>query len=194
MDCGKVGALIAQVRKERGLTQAALAERLGVTGKAVSKWECGAGCPDVSLLAQLAEELGVDLAALLSGRLPPSEETGGNMKKAKYYVCPACGGITFTTGEAELTCCGRKLTALTAQKADGDHRLTVERVEDEWLVTSRHPMSKDHHIAFAALATGERVQLVRQYPEWDLQVRFPARGRGTLLWYCTQHGLFYQYI
>ena len=87
MDCGKVGALIAQVRKERGLTQAALAERLGVTGKAVSKWERGAGCPDVSLLAQLAEELGVDLAALLSGRLPPSEETGGNMKKAKYYVC-----------------------------------------------------------------------------------------------------------
>ena len=47
MDCGKVGALIAQVRKERGLTQAALAERLGVTGKAVSKWERGAGCPDV---------------------------------------------------------------------------------------------------------------------------------------------------
>ena len=71
---------------------------------------------------------------------------------------------------------------------------TVERVEDEWLVTSRHPMSKDHHIAFAALATGERVQLARQYPEWDLQVRFPARGRGTLLWYCTRHGLFYQYI
>ena len=54
MDCGKVGELIAQVRKERGLTQAALAERLGVTGKAVSKWQRGAGCPDVSLLAQLA--------------------------------------------------------------------------------------------------------------------------------------------
>ena len=50
MDCGKVGELIAQVRKERGLTQAALAERLGVTGKAVSKWAwtwlrcCPAGC------------------------------------------------------------------------------------------------------------------------------------------------------
>ena len=48
--------------------------------------------------------------------------------------------------------------------------------------------------AFAALATGERVQLARQYPEWDLQVRFPIRGRGTLLWYCTRHGLFYQYV
>lgn len=192
MDCGKVGALIARLRRERGLTQRELADRLHVTGKAVSKWERGAGCPDVSLLARLAEELEVDLAALLSGQLPPSEESGGNMKKAVYYVCPACGGITVSTGEAELTCCGRRLSPLTARRPDEDHRLTVEQVEDERLLTSGHPMSKTHHIAFAALAAGDRIQLVRQYPEWDFQVRFPARGRGMLLWYCTEHGLFYQ--
>ena len=45
-----------------------------------------------------------------------------------------------------------------------------------------------------AFAAGARVQIIRQYPEWDLSVRIPARGRGTLLWYCTQHGLFYQYL
>lgn len=194
MDCGKVGGLILRLRREKGLTQRELAERLHVTGKAVSKWERGAGCPDVSLLARLAEELDVDLAALLSGRLPPGEESGGNMKKARYYVCPACGGVAVSTGEAELTCCGRRLSPLTPQKPDGDHRLTVEQVEDEWLLTSGHPMSKTHHIAFAALAAGDRIQLVRQYPEWDLQVRLPARCRGTLLWYCTEHGLFYQHI
>ena len=65
MDCGKVGALIGRLRRERGLTQRELAGRLLVSDKAVSKWERGAGCPDVSLLAPLAEELGVDLAALL---------------------------------------------------------------------------------------------------------------------------------
>lgn len=194
MDCGKVGALIARLRRERGLTQRELADRLGVTAKAVSKWETGMGCPDVSLLARLAEELGADLAALLSGRMPPGEESGGNMKKAKYYVCPSCGGLALSTGEAELSCCGRRLSPLTPQKADEAHGLTIERVEDEWYLTAGHPMDKDHHIAFAALAAGDRVQLVRQYPEWDFQVRFPARGRGMLLWYCTRHGLFYQNI
>ena len=55
MDCGKVGALIGRLRRERGLTQRELAGRLLVSDKAVSKWERGAGCPDVSLLAPLAE-------------------------------------------------------------------------------------------------------------------------------------------
>ncbi len=116
------------------------------------------------------------------------------MKNTTYYVCPVCGGITMTTGEAELSCCGRRLAPLAAEKAAAGEGLTVERVEDEWFITSGHPMTKDHHIAFVALAAGDRVQLIRQYPEWDLSLRIPARGHGKLLWYCTQHGLFYQLI
>lgn len=194
MDCGKIGALILYLRKERGMTQRELARRLLVTDKAVSKWERGQGCPDVSLLAELAGVLGVDLETLLSGELPSEDVSGGNMKKAKYYVCPVCGGITMTTSEAELNCCGRKLAPLAPQKAEEEERLSVEKVEDEWYVTSSHPMTKAHHISFVAFASGDRVQLIRQYPEWDLQVRIPARGHGTLLWYCTEHGLFYQYL
>ena len=194
MDCGKIGALILYLRKERGMTQRELARRLLVTDKAVSKWERGQGCPDVSLLAELAGVLGVDLETLLSGELPSEDVSGGNMQKAKYYVCPVCGGITMTTGEAELNCCGRKLAPLAPQKAGEEERLSVEKVEDEWYVTSSHPMTKAHHISFVAFASGDRVQLIRQYPEWDLQVRIPARGHGTLLWYCTEHGLFYQYL
>ena len=194
MDCGKVGELILRLRKERGMTQKQLAGRLGISDKTVSKWERGGGCPDVSLLADLSGVLGVDLTALLRGDLSPAEKPGGNMKKATYYVCPVCGGITMTTGEAELSCCGRKLEALTPRKAAEHEKLRVEKVEDEWFITADHPMTKEHYIAFLALAAGDRVQLVRQYPEWDLQVRFPARGRGTLLWFCTEHGLFYQYI
>ena len=152
------------------------------------------GCPDVSLLTALSQALGADLTALLSGRLPPEEPSGGTMKRAKYYVCPVCGGITMTTGQGTLSCCGRTLEALTPRKAAEEEKLSVERVEDEWYVTSSHPMTKEHHIAFLAFAAGDRVQIIRQYPEWDLSVRIPARGRGTLLWYCTQHGLFYQYL
>jgi len=51
-----------------------------------------------------------------------------------------------------------------------------------------------YQLLLDSLAAGDRVQLVRQYPEWDFQVRFPARGHGRLLWYCTRHGLFYQNI
>ena len=49
-------------------------------------------------------------------------------------------------------------------------------------------------LLFVAFATGDRIVLQKLYPEWDLQVRLPGRGRGTLLWYCTRHGLFYQYL
>ena len=194
LDCEKIGSLIAGLRRERGLTQRALAERLGVTDKAVSKWERGLGCPDISLLDHLAAELGADLTALLRGGPPSREESGGKMKKASYYVCPLCGEITVTTGRASVSCCGRTLAPLTPQKAEEGERLTVERVEDEWFLTSAHPMTKEHHIAFVAFAAGDRLQLIRQYPEWDLQVRIPARGHGMLLWYCTRHGLFYQLL
>ena len=70
----------------------------------------------------------------------------------------------------------------------------LEPVEDERFLTSSHPMTKEHHISFVAFATGDRIVLQRLYPEWDLQARIPGRGHGMLLWYCTQHGLFYQLI
>ena len=53
MDCSKVGALIRALREEAGLTQLQLAEKLGVSDRAVSKWECGRGAPDVTLLGAL---------------------------------------------------------------------------------------------------------------------------------------------
>ena len=194
MDSERIGGVILRLRRERGLTQRQLAERLHVTDKAVSKWERGQGCPDVSLLTALSQALGADLTALLSGQLPSEEASGGNMKRAKYYVCPVCGAITMTTGQSTVSCCGRSLEALVPQKAAEADKLTVERIEDEWYITSSHPMTKEHHIAFLTFAAGDRVQMIRQYPEWDLSVRIPARGHGMLLWYCTQHGLFSQLL
>ena len=116
------------------------------------------------------------------------------MKKAMYYVCPVCGGITMTTGQAELSCCGRKLRALVPQKAAEEEKLRVEKVEDEWFITSSHPMTKAPHIAFVAFATGDKIQLIKQYPEWNLQVRIQKRGHGMLFWYSTTQGFFYQLL
>ena len=67
MDRQKTGALIAQMRKERGLTQRELAEQLHISDRTVSKWERGAGFPDVSMLVPLAEALGLSVLELLQG-------------------------------------------------------------------------------------------------------------------------------
>ena len=72
MDTMKTGALIAQLRQERGLTQNELAAHLMVLGKTVSKWETGKGFPDISLLSRLSEIFGVEVEHLLSGELPES--------------------------------------------------------------------------------------------------------------------------
>lgn len=68
MDAEKFGSFVTALRRERGLTQKQLAERLYVSNKAVSKWETGQGMPDISLLEPLAEVLEVSVSELLRGK------------------------------------------------------------------------------------------------------------------------------
>lgn len=196
MDQAKIGGLIRELRLRRGLTQAALAEELGVSDKAVSKWERGGGCPDLSLLAALAEALRVDVEALLNGDLAENEEIGGNMRKLKFYVCPKCGNILTAAGEGAISCCGSPLEALTPRKTEelakiGEPGLEVELLEGEYYLSSRHEMSREHYIGFVAELSGDTLILKKLYPEWDLQARLPRIPHARLYWYCTRHGLFY---
>lgn len=71
MDNIRFGAFVAQLRKEQGLTQKELADRLNVTDKAVSKWETGKGFPDVKLLEPLAQALGISLVELIREKKTP---------------------------------------------------------------------------------------------------------------------------
>lgn len=194
MDAVKTGALIRALRREIGLTQRELAARLHVSDKAVSKWERGCGCPDVSLLPALSGALAVDLDRLLAGDLGENDLVGGNMKKLKFYVCPQCGNILTAAAEAGVSCCGKKLAALAPRKADAAEKLDVEVIENDYFVTADHEMTKEHYISFVALLTGDTLVLRRQYPEWDLQARLPRLGHGMLVWYCNRHGLFYQLV
>lgn len=68
MEPKKIGAFIAQLRKEQGLTQEALGQRLGVTNKTVSRWETGSYMPNVEMLLLLSQTLHVSLNELLSGQ------------------------------------------------------------------------------------------------------------------------------
>ena len=192
MDCTKVGALIRSLRRERGMTHKMLADRLGLSDRTVSKWERGWGCPDVSLLNELAAALGVDTARLLSGELAENDRDGGNMRRLNFYVCPTCGNILTATGEAALSCCGRTLEPLKARKADPEHQIRVENVEDDWYITYPHGMEKGHFIRFFAYVRFDRLLLVRLYPEQGSEVRLPAMRGGRLFWCCSEHGLFEQ--
>ena len=102
MDQTKTGRLIRALRQGQNLTQAELGEKLGVGGKAVSKWECGAGAPDIALLPRLSELLGVDTEALLRGELGENDRSSGNLRRMRFYVCPDCGNLLFLTGDTLL--------------------------------------------------------------------------------------------
>lgn len=194
MELNKTGLLIRDLRMKMGMTQKNLADLMNISDKTVSKWERGLGLPDVSLLVELSDIFGIKVDTLLTGRMNINDEKGVNMKNAKYFVCPTCGNLTFSTGCAEISCCGHKLNPLELKKAENDEKLNVEVVENDWYITSDHPMTKEHYISFVAFATGEKLTMVKTYPEWDMNVRIQKRGHGKLVWYCTNHGLFYQLV
>lgn len=167
------GLLIRRARMALGLTQAQLAQMLMVTPKAVSKWERGAGQPDVSLIPALSQALGLSSDALLTGRTMANPPDGGNMKRIQFYRCPACGSLLTAMGKPEISCCGRRLAPLTVVPADEAHTLTVSDIETEKLVQWTHPMDKGHYLTFLAAIGADCVHIVRLYPEGAQEHRLP---------------------
>ena len=184
------GATVKQLREGKNMTQAELAERIGVSSKTVSKWETGKGLPDITLLQPLAQALGISVIELMNGEHITNKNVSANMLRSKFYVCPLCGNVLHGTGNAVVSCCGITLPALEAEEADGEHTVTVENVEDEHFVTVLHPMTKGHFISFMAHVNSDRLQLVKLYPEGNAETRLQLRGRGYLYYYCNRHGLF----
>ena len=177
MDQYVTGDVIRRLREARKLTQEELAGRLHVSGKAVSRWETGRGYPDISLLETLAGALGISVIELLSGQ-------------AIRNVCPVCCNVVLTAGEAVISCCGITLPPLEPEAADEDHAIRTEISEDEYYVSLRHPMTREHHISFLAAVSDRRVELVKLYPEENAEARF-QRGHAAVLYACcNRHGLF----
>lgn len=192
MDCNKIGALIRRLRAEKGMTQSELAAALNVSDRAVSKWERGAGCPDISLLSSLSAVFGVNIEKLLEGEMSPNRKDSGNLKRLRFYICPDCGNLLMCTGNPEIYCCSRRLAASQPQPANAAHALTIEHIDGELCVTLNHKMDKAGYISFIAYVANERALLVKLYPEGDALARFPEMRGGRFYVYCTEHGLFVQ--
>lgn len=189
MDTYITGAVIRGLREAKNLTQAELADVIGVSSKAVSKWETGKGLPDISLIQPLAAALGVSVMELMSGEAVSNRNTSSNILRSRFYVCPLCGNVIHSMGEAVISCCGITLPPLEAEEVNGDHRVSIEKIEDEYFVTVQHEMTKEHYISFIALVTFDRMTMVKLYPEGNAEARLPLRRSGVLYLLCNRHGL-----
>jgi len=184
------GAMVKRLREGRKMTQQQLAEKLNVSDKTISKWETGRGYPDISLIEPLAGALGVSVIELFSGADVVNTNRASNMLRIKLHVCPICGNVVQSTGEAVISCCGIVLPALEAEPCDGAHRLCVERVEDEYYATVSHEMRKTHYISFIAAVRDDGCAIRKLYPEGNAEARFKISGTRYFLCYCNRHGLF----
>ncbi len=189
MDTYITGLTIKTLREKKGLTQAELADKLGVSSKAISKWETGKGFPDISLIEPLSKVLSVSVMELMTGDTVINKNISSNVVRSQFYVCPLCGNIIRTMGDAVISCCGITLPALEAEDADENHEINIEKVEDEHFVTVNHDMTKQHYISFVCYVTSDRAQFVKFYPEGNAETRLNFRGDGWLYIYCNKHGL-----
>lgn len=194
MNAEKIGKLIAQLRKEQGMTQKELADLLYLSDRTISKWERGAGIPDVSVWRDLAEVLNTTVPALMQGEKIINPRHGGNMKRTQFYVCPQCGNILTSAAKAQITCCGQPLTALEAKPEDEVHTICTQEMDGEQFVSMEHEMTKEHFVSFFAYVNGDKMYVNRLYPEGAAQARFPRMPMGMLYAYCTKDGLYRKII
>lgn len=185
------GAVIKKLREQNQLTQAELAEKLNVSDKTISKWETGKGYPDISLLEPIASVFGVSIMELLSGNAISNLNVSANMLRSNFYVCPVCGNVVHSMGEIAISCHGIQLLPEPAECMDENHKIRIERVEDEYYIQIEHEMTKKHYISFIAALSSYGLQMVKLYPEGAPEARLKMSGVKKIFCYCNQDGLFY---
>lgn len=184
------GTVIRDLRNQHNMTQMELAERLGVSAKTVSKWETGKGYPDITLLEPIAEAFSISITELISGNTVMNSNVSGNMLRSHFYICPVCGNIFHSMGEAVIQCHGIQLKSEEAEETDEEHKIFLERVEDEYYVQIDHEMTKKHYISFIAAVSSDRIQMVKLYPQGNAETRFKINSVKKIYFYCNRSGLF----
>ena len=185
------GAVIKELREKNKMTQLQLAEKLRVSDKAISRWETGKGYPDITLLESIADAFSISVTELISGNTVYNANVSANMLRSKFYICPVCGNVIHSMGEAVIHCHGILLTPAEAEETNEDHMISIERVEDEYFVRIKHEMTKKHYISFIAAISHDRIQMVKLYPEGNAEARVKINGVKRIYFYCNRDGLFY---
>lgn len=183
------GKIIKELREKEKITQLELANIIGVSDKAISKWETGKGLPDITLIEALSKALKVSVIELMNGEYILNQNKSSNMLKSKFSVCPICSNIIYTMGENINSCCGINLPILEAEIENEKHIINCEIIENEYYISIEHDMTKEHYISFIAYITNDRCEIVKLYPEQNAEARFLKRGKGIIYIYCNKDGL-----
>lgn len=134
---------------------------------------------------------GVSITELLSGNAVSNTNISANMLRSKFYVCPVCGNLIHSMGEAVIQCHGITLMPCQAEEQDEKHMISVEKSEDEYFVRISHEMTKQHYISFAAALSSDKIQMVKLYPEGNAEARFKINGVRKIVFYCNKDGLYF---
>lgn len=185
MNAEKTGNLIRSLRIKKGLTQKELAHMICVTDKAVCKWEKGRGCPNITLISQLSKVLEVDIQSILQGYLDKNKKIGENMNHLKFYKCPTCGNLVTSIKSVELSCCGNKLSPVSAQtRSDPEYQPVIQEFDGQYTIKFNHPMTKSNYISQVIVVRYDQIMTVNLYAESEAIITIP-QVRGIRLFVIT---------
>ena len=174
MNAEKTGNLIRSLRIKKGLTQKELAHMICVTDKAVCKWEKGRGCPNITLISQLSKVLEVDIQSILQGYLDKNKKIGENMNHLKFYKCPTCGNLVTSIKSVELSCCGNKLSPVSAQtRSDPEYQPVIQEFDGQYSIKFNHPMTKSDYISQVIVVRYDQIMTVNLYAESEAIITIP---------------------
>lgn len=185
MNAEKTGSLIRSLRIKKGLTQKELAHMICITDKAVCKWEKGRGCPNITLISQLSKVLEVDIQSILQGYLDKNKKIGENMNHLKFYKCPTCGNLVTSIKSVELSCCGNKLSPVSAQtRSDPEYQPVIQEFDGQYSIKFNHPMTKSDYISQVIVVRYDQIMTVNLYAESEAIITIP-QVRGIRLFVIT---------
>ena len=133
--------------------------------------------------------MGAVLPTLKHWRQAENRNVAGNLHKSVLYVCPSCGNVVWSSGEAVVSCCGDALEPLVAKANDGLLSAEVEVTEGIQRVRIAHPMTKDDHLLFVAAVGDDLVRIKRLYPEQEARAEFYLQGPCKIYAYGASCGL-----
>lgn len=185
MNAEKTGNLIRSLRIKKGLTQKELAHMICVTDKAVCKWEKGRGCPNITLISQLSKVLEVDIQSILQGYLDKNKKIGENMNHLKFYKCPTCGNLVTSIKSVELSCCGNKLSPVSAKtRSEPEYQPVIQEFDGQYSIKFNHPMTKSNYISQVIVVRYDQIMTVNLYAESEAIITIP-QVRGIRLFVIT---------
>ncbi len=133
--------------------------------------------------------MGAVMPTLKRWRSVENQNVAGNAKRSSFYVCPTCGNIVWSMGEATVGCCENALEPLVAHANDGVLRARVDVTDGRQVVQVDHPMTKEDHLSFIAAVGDDLVRIKRLYPEQEARAEFPLFGPCTVFAYGSGCGL-----